>query len=97
MFTIWVTSNGMTRFFVNMLESILPEKKAFTDFEVTHTFPTIGYKVMLLNAQQLDKLNGEQVILLAIEDVTDQRKVEEGLAEVETLFRDSKERLNLAV
>jgi two-component system CheB/CheR fusion protein len=81
----------------NMLESILPEKKAFADFEVTHTFPTIGYKVMLLNAQQLDKLNGEQVILLAIEDVTDQRKVEEGLAEVETLFRESKERLNLAV
>ena len=81
----------------NMLESILPEKKIFIDFEVSHTFPNIGYKVMLLNAQQLDKINGEQVILLAIEDITDQRKVEEGLAEVETLFRESKERLNLAV
>ena len=81
----------------NMLESILPEKKIFTDFEVSHTFPNIGYKVMLLNAQHLDKINGEQVILLAIEEITDQRKVEEGLAEVETLFRESKERLNLAV
>jgi len=81
----------------NMLESILPEKKKFTDFEVSHTFPNIGYKVMQLNAQQLDKVNGEQVILLAIEDITDQRRVEEGFAEVETLFRESKERLKLAV
>jgi len=81
----------------NMLESILPEKKTFNDFEVSHNFPTIGYKSMLLNAQQLDKINGEQVILLAIEDVTDQRKVEEGLAEVEKLFHESKERLKLAV
>jgi two-component system CheB/CheR fusion protein len=52
---------------------------------------------MLLNAQQLDKMNGEQVILLAIEDITDQRKVEKGLAEVETLFQESKQRLKLAV
>jgi two-component system CheB/CheR fusion protein len=81
----------------NMLESILPEKKVFTDFEVAHTFPIIGYKVMLLNAQQLDKINGEQVILLAIEDISDQRKVEDGLAEVEALFHESKERLKLAV
>jgi two-component system CheB/CheR fusion protein len=80
-----------------LLERILPEKKIFTDFEVTHTFPTIGYRAMLLNAQQLDKINGEQVILLAIEDITDQRKVEQGLVEVEALFHESKERLKLAV
>ena len=79
------------------LERLLPEKKMFTDFEVTHIFPAIGSRIMLLNGQQLDKVNDEQVILLAIEDVTDQRKVEEGLAEVETLFQESKERLKLAV
>lgn len=80
-----------------LLESILPEEGTFTDFEVTHVFPHIGRKIMLLNAHQLDKVSGEPVILLAIEDITDQRKVEEGLAKVEVLFEESKERLKLAV
>ncbi len=80
-----------------LLESILPEKKAFADYEVTHIFPTIGRRVMCVNTRQLDNVNGEQLILLAIEDMTDKRKVEEGLAEVELLFKESKERLKLAV
>lgn len=80
-----------------LLESILPEKKAFADYEVTHVFPAIGRRVMCVNTRQLDNINGEQLILLAIEDMTDKRKVEEGLAEVELLFKESKERLKLAV
>lgn len=81
----------------NLLERILPEKKILTDFEVTHVFPAIGRKVMLLNTRQLERVNGEQLILLAIQDITDKRKIEEGLAEVESLFKESKERLKLAV
>ena len=46
-----------------LLENILPEKKVFNDFEVTHEFPNIGLKVMLLNARQLDST---KQILLAI-------------------------------
>ncbi|SEA47524.1 CheR family methyltransferase [Pedobacter hartonius] len=80
-----------------LLESILPEKKVFADYEVTHVFPTIGRRVMCVNTRQLDNVNGEQLIILAIEDMTDKRKVEEGLAEVELLFKESKERLKLAV
>jgi two-component system CheB/CheR fusion protein len=80
-----------------LLESILTEEKTFADFEVAHVFPDIGRKIMLLNAQQLIKVTGESVILLAIEDITAQRKVEEGLAKVEVLFEESKERLKLAV
>ncbi|MDB5126034.1 CheR family methyltransferase, partial [Mucilaginibacter sp.] len=80
-----------------MLEKILPEKKVVSDYQVTHVFPTIGRKVMCLNARQFEKINGDQLILLAIEDITDKRKVEEGLAEVEKLFKESKERLKLAV
>jgi hypothetical protein len=55
-----------------LLENILPKKKVFNDFEVTHKFPTIGEKIMLLNARQLD---GTKQILLAIEDVTTQRAI----------------------
>ena len=54
-----------------LLEDILPKKKAFNNFEVEHEFPTIGIKTMLLNARQLDHLS---MILLAIEDITEQKK-----------------------
>jgi len=80
-----------------LLESILPQKKVVDDFEVTHVFPSIGRRVMSLNARQLDKANGGQLILLDIEDITDKRKIEEGLAEIELLFQESKDRLQLAV
>ncbi|MBE9599053.1 CheR family methyltransferase [Pedobacter sp. MC2016-24] len=75
-----------------LLEGILPEKKSLADYEVTHVFPNIGRRVMWLNTRQLDDL-----ILLSIEDITDKRKVEEGLAAVEMLFQESKERLKLAI
>ena len=54
-----------------LLEQVLPEKKAVENFEVTHEFPSIGRKTMLLNARQLhqDK-TGTQKVLLAIEDVS---------------------------
>jgi two-component system CheB/CheR fusion protein len=80
-----------------LLEGILPEKRVVVDFEVIAVFPTIGRRVMCLNSRQLERVNGDQFILLAIEDLTDKRKVEEGLAEVELLFKESKERLKLAV
>ena len=32
------------------LEKVLPQNKEFEDFEVIHHFPSIGRKVMLLNA-----------------------------------------------
>lgn len=61
----------------NLLENILPNKKVFNNFEVTHMFPNIGLKIMLLNARQLDTT---QQILLAIEDITLKRAIETKLA-----------------
>ncbi|WP_295716227.1 CheR family methyltransferase [Mucilaginibacter sp.] len=80
-----------------LLENILPEKKELEDFEVEQVFPTIGKRFMCLNARQIDNVNGEQLILLAIEDITDKRKIEQGLVEVERLLNESKERLKFAV
>ena len=60
-----------------LLESILPDSKVFNDFEVSHEFPGIGLKIMLLNARQLDSAN---LILLAIEDITAKRAIEVRLA-----------------
>ncbi len=54
-----------------LLEEILPRNTQFQDFEVEHEFPTIGKKMMRLNAQRLQSEDGQtRLILLAIEDLT---------------------------
>ncbi|HKC36881.1 MAG TPA: PAS domain S-box protein, partial [Chitinophagaceae bacterium] len=60
----------------------------FTDFEIRHTFRSIGERVFLLNAQKLfikDKKN--TLILLAVEDITEHRFSEERLRESAERFR----------
>ena len=69
-----------------LLEDILPKNTFFKGFEVTHVFPFIGRKVMILNARQIyfDESGTSElfpsIILLAIEDVTDMMVVAETLA-----------------
>ena len=64
-----------------LLEKVIPEKEKFTNFTVEHTFPKIGRKMMLLNARRIEeKAGGKELILLAIEDVT-QKGIEESLTE----------------
>ena len=63
-----------------LLETILPQKTSFDNYEVEHDFATIGRRVMLLNARQIEQAMGkERIILLAIEDVTERKKIEAGL------------------
>jgi len=80
-----------------LLEKVLPAKKALADVEVTQIFPSLVRRVMCLNAREIDNINGEKLILLAIEDITAKRKIEDGLIEVERLLSESKERLKFAV
>jgi two-component system CheB/CheR fusion protein len=55
-----------------LLEKVLPEKRSLRDYEITHTFPAIGERVMLLNARHLSEEHaGKEMILLAIEDITE--------------------------
>ena len=63
-----------------LLETILPEKTTFDNYEVEHDFTTIGKRIMLLNARKIQRGSGkEQVILLAIEDITERKEIETGL------------------
>jgi len=70
-----------------LLEDILPKNTFFKGFEVTHEFPVIGRKVMILNARQIHFKEAENsvkfppIILLAMEDITDMVVVAETLAE----------------
>ncbi len=61
-----------------LLEKILPEKLLFNNFEVTHTFSSIGERIMLLNAREVVNKNSlEKLILLSIEDITDRKNAQE--------------------
>ncbi|MCX5828099.1 MAG: ATP-binding protein [Deltaproteobacteria bacterium] len=63
-----------------LLETILPQKTTFDDYEVEHNFTEIGRRIMLLNARQIQKVLGmERIILLTIEDITERRETENGL------------------
>jgi two-component system CheB/CheR fusion protein len=54
-----------------LLETVLPGKTSFENFEVEHDFPGIGQRKMLLNARRVPGEAGTtQLILLAIEDIT---------------------------
>jgi PAS domain S-box-containing protein len=65
-----------------LLETILPQQTSFDDYEVEHDFAGVGKRTMLLNARQIEQGMGKQrIILLAIEDITERKKVEAGLEE----------------
>jgi len=65
-----------------LLEEILPQDNKFDDYKVEHVFSGIGHKVMLLNARRITQAEkGPQLILLAIEDITEKMRLEKELAE----------------
>ncbi|MBN1585877.1 MAG: diguanylate cyclase [Candidatus Omnitrophica bacterium] len=61
-----------------LLEEILPQQSEFHDFEVRHVFETLGLRTMLLNARRIP--GEEPLILLAMEDITERRDIENKLA-----------------
>jgi chemotaxis protein methyltransferase CheR len=61
----------------SLIETILPEHATIEAFEVDRVFPSIGRRVMVLNARKVYRAgNPTQQVLLAIEDVTEQRRLE---------------------
>ncbi len=61
-----------------LLEEILPKNKIVTNYEVRHKFQKIGEKFILINAKRIDSL---QLIVLAMEDITTRRKLDEKMAD----------------
>ena len=71
-----------------LLEEIVPQNSRFTGFEVDHEFPVIGRKTMLLNARRIYRQGkGTEMILLAIEDITERNQAREVLEVSETRYR----------
>jgi len=60
-----------------LLKDIIPKRRTVEAYEVEHEFPSIGRRVMLLNARRVfDEDGSASAILLAIEDVTRRREAE---------------------
>jgi two-component system CheB/CheR fusion protein len=77
-----------------LLENILPTHKVLNNYEVTHEFPKLGRKTILLNARQVDS---KQLIFLAMEDVTESAMLKSDLDETTenlTKQRDQLQSLN---
>jgi PAS domain S-box-containing protein len=62
----------------SLIESILPGGATIEAFEVDRVFPSIGRRVMVLNAQKVYRSGDHtQQVLLTIEDVTEHRRLEQ--------------------
>jgi PAS domain S-box-containing protein len=80
-----------------LLEEILPGNSHFDDFPVEHDFPGIGHRTMLLNARKLFRPgNGTEMLLLAMEDVTERLRAEAERAGALEALRASTEALRAA-
>ena len=90
-----------------LLEDILPKNTFFKGFEVSHDFPVIGRKVMILNARQIHrKEEGNSkifppIILLAMEDVTEMFLIAENVAthtnQIETTIMERTQKLEMHI
>ncbi|MDD5068591.1 MAG: hypothetical protein PHS53_04300 [Candidatus Pacebacteria bacterium] len=69
-----------------LLEEILPRNSFFKGFEVSHDFPLVGHKVMILNARRIYREGAQSklfppIILLAMEDVSEMMLVAKRLSD----------------
>ena len=71
-----------------LLEDVIPASSVFNDFELEHTFPIIGRRVMLLNGRKLRAGSHAAIIVLAMEDVTERRRAEADFRAIETYAQD---------
>lgn len=81
--------NGVWNFpgLIESMNRIVPIQSNFTNFEVTMSFPSGEERVLLLNGHNIvNEHSDEHLILLAIQDITDQ-KAFEGALELEVYNR----------
>ncbi|MDY6822195.1 MAG: PAS domain S-box protein [Thermodesulfobacteriota bacterium] len=72
----------------DLLENVLIKNEKFDGYEVEHEFQNIGHKIMLLNARRFSENDaGFEMILLAIEDITERKQRENSLKDSEEQFK----------
>jgi PAS domain S-box-containing protein len=71
-----------------LLSQVLSNSHPVEDFEVEHAFPDLGRRNMLLNARRFPpEGQNPELVLLAIEDITDRRRAEAAMEHSEVRYR----------
>jgi len=86
---------------IHLLKEVLPKKRIVTNYVVEHEFKTIGHRILSLNVCRIqvpkkiavllkeekkkDNDSEEGLVLLAIEDITEMRKTQASLQQLEKL------------
>lgn len=61
---------------LGLLTDVVPRNTVVDDFEVCHSFPEIGERVILINARKIFRQgNHTHLLLLAMQDITEQRRL----------------------
>jgi PAS domain S-box-containing protein len=72
-----------------LLGEILPERRTIESFEIEHSFPHLGRRTLNLNARRLMQEKDEpDMILLAVQDVTERRRAERKAARERYQYAD---------
>jgi serine phosphatase RsbU (regulator of sigma subunit) len=77
------------------LEDVVHKDFAFEDFELDHTFPVIGHRVMQLNARKVQAGQHGELLALAMEDVTERRRAQIAVKEYTQYLERARERIRL--
>jgi two-component system, chemotaxis family, CheB/CheR fusion protein len=75
-----------------LLARIVETNSEFTDLEVERDFPLIGRRSMLLNARPIDSESSQsKLILLAIDDITERKRLHDLVASEEQMRQHNRE------
>jgi two-component system, chemotaxis family, CheB/CheR fusion protein len=67
-----------------LLDEIIQHNQRADDLEVCHDFPHLGIRTMCINARRIEPHEGEYLILLSIEDVSEKKRQTEALRRLST-------------
>ncbi len=71
-----------------LLKEILSDDKEFQPLEIEHSFPAIGRRTLLIDARRLTREGHPgDLILLALQDISERKQAEEALRDSEERFR----------
>lgn len=78
-----------------LLEDVVPKEFELDDFELNHIFPIIGRRVMLLNARKVRAGQHGELLVVAMEDITERRRAQADLEEYSRYLERARERIRL--
>lgn len=82
----------------SLMENLLTSRTPFTNYELTYKASANGLRTIKMNGQLITSQDlREELILIAIEDITEVREARERIARKQELVRTNEERLRLAL